>query len=47
MRPVEIHLSAEAAPWTYDDTNAVRLRACLTTILTKLATLAPTLKGTS
>lgn len=41
------YLSAEAAPWSYDTAKATRLRACLTTILTQLAALAPTLKGTS
>lgn len=41
------YLSAEAAPWTFDPDKSARLRAHLTSILTKLATLAPTLKGTS
>ncbi|WP_417607528.1 N-formylglutamate deformylase [Primorskyibacter flagellatus] len=39
------YLGAEAAPWPYDDAKAARLRAHLTDILTKLADLAPTLKG--
>ncbi len=41
------YLSAEAAPWTYDTAKANRLRAHLKTILTTLADLAPTLKGTT
>ncbi|MDO6482245.1 N-formylglutamate deformylase [Shimia thalassica] len=41
------YLSAEAAPWAYDMTKAARLRPYLTQILTQLAELAPTLKGTS
>jgi formiminoglutamase len=41
------YLSAEAAPWTYSTEKSTRLRAHLTVLLTKLATLAPTLKGTS
>jgi len=45
------YLSAEAAPWTYDDAKASRLRPHLKTILTTLAALAPnlvtSLKGTS
>ncbi|WP_282157231.1 N-formylglutamate deformylase [Shimia thalassica] len=41
------YLSAEAAPWAYDTTKAARLRPYLTQILTQLAELAPTLKGTS
>ncbi|NUH67158.1 N-formylglutamate deformylase [Sulfitobacter sp. S0837] len=41
------YLSAEAAPWTYDTAKADRLRAHLKTILTTLADLAPTLKGTT
>jgi N-formylglutamate deformylase len=41
------YLSAEAAPWTYDSAKADRLRAHLKTILTTLADLAPTLKGTT
>ncbi len=41
------YLSAEAPPWAYDTTKAARLRPYLTQILTQLAELAPTLKGTS
>ena len=41
------YLAAEASPWTYDARKAARLRPHLTSILTHLATLAPTLKGTS
>lgn len=41
------YLSAEATPWAYDTTKAARLRPYLTQILTQLAELAPTLKGTS
>lgn len=41
------YLSAEASPWDYDTTKAARLRPYLTQILTQLAELAPTLKGTS
>ena len=41
------YLSAEAAPWPYDSAKADRLRAHLKTILTTLADLAPTLKGTT
>ncbi|GAW35813.1 N-formylglutamate amidohydrolase [Roseovarius sp. A-2] len=41
------YLSAETAPWGYDEDKAARLRPHLTSILTKLAALAPTLKGTS
>ncbi|WP_372837253.1 N-formylglutamate deformylase [Puniceibacterium confluentis] len=41
------YLRAETAPWAYDRTKAARLRAHLKIILTKLADLAPTLKGTS
>ncbi len=41
------YLSAEASPWTYDDVKADKLRVHLISILTKLAELAPTLKGTS
>lgn len=40
------YLSAESAPWTYDDTKAAALRPHLTEILTSLAALAPTLGGT-
>ncbi|MDO6520411.1 N-formylglutamate deformylase [Shimia thalassica] len=41
------YLNAEAPPWAYDMTKAARLRPYLTQILTQLAELAPTLKGTS
>ncbi|MBU2942921.1 N-formylglutamate deformylase [Shimia thalassica] len=41
------YLNAEATPWAYDMTKAARLRPYLTQILTQLAELAPTLKGTS
>lgn len=41
------YLSTEAAPWTYDTASAERLRPYLNSILTDLASLAPTLKGTS
>lgn len=41
------YLSSEVAPWAYDTTKAARLRPYLTQILTQLAELAPTLKGTS
>lgn len=40
------YLCAEAPPWTYDAEKAARLRATLTQILTALAELAPTLRGT-
>jgi formiminoglutamase len=39
------YLTSEAAPWTYDATKAARLRPHLTSILTALADLAPTLGG--
>lgn len=41
------HLTAEAAPFTLDPAKAATLRHTLGAILTSLATLAPTLKGTS
>ncbi|MDA3859372.1 MAG: N-formylglutamate deformylase [Roseovarius sp.] len=45
------YLCAEAAPWSYDEDRAARLRLHLKTILTTLAALAPnpvtSLKGTS
>ncbi|MCX7567401.1 N-formylglutamate deformylase [Sulfitobacter sp. F26169L] len=41
------YLTTESAPWTYDEDKAARVRPHLTDILTKLAALAPTLKGTS
>ncbi|MEP2473926.1 N-formylglutamate deformylase [Roseobacter sp.] len=40
------YLSAQADPWTYDRGKAAQLRPHLTSILTKLAELGPTLKGT-
>lgn len=40
------YLTAEAAPWRYDQTKAARLRPHLKHILTALAALAPTLGGT-
>ena len=42
-----VYLTAEAAPWTYDDAKAGRLRPVLARLLTTLADLAPTLKGTT
>lgn len=41
------YLSSEASPWNYDENKAAKLRPYLTSILTELAELAPTLKGTS
>ncbi|MBU2936386.1 MULTISPECIES: N-formylglutamate deformylase [Pacificibacter] len=41
------YLRDEAAPWTYDADKSERLRVHLSSILTQLAVLAPTLKGTS
>ena len=41
------YLLKEAAPWSYDAPKAERLRVHLAEIMTKLAILAPTLKGTS
>lgn len=41
------YLAQEAAPWSYDQDKAERLRVHLKSILTKLADLAPTLKGAS
>jgi len=41
------YLSAEAPPWGYDSDKAARLREPLGQILTALAQLAPTLKGSS
>ena len=41
------YLADEAAPWTYDATKAAALCPYLTTILTALAALAPTLGGTA
>lgn len=40
------YLSTEAPPWDYDTAKAERLRRHLSTILTQLAALAPTLKPT-
>jgi formiminoglutamase len=39
------YLTNEAAPWTYDHIKAAALRPYLTSILTKLADLAPSLRG--
>ncbi|WP_343078849.1 N-formylglutamate deformylase [Ostreiculturibacter nitratireducens] len=39
------YLAAETPPWTYDEAKAERLRPLLASILTKLAELAPTLRG--
>ena len=39
------YLTDETAPWTYDDTKAAQLRPHLTSILTTLADLAPSLRG--
>lgn len=41
------YLTEEASPWTFDKSKAARLCPHLTSILTQLATLAPSLKGTS
>jgi N-formylglutamate deformylase len=41
------YLTAETSPWTFDDSKAAALRPHLTSILTQLAVLAPSLKGTS
>ncbi len=41
------YLQDEAAPWTYDHAKAGRLRPHLTEILTALAELTPTLRGSS
>lgn len=41
------YLSAQISPWTYDQVKAEALRSYLREILTALAALAPTLKGTS
>ncbi len=40
------YLTHEAAPWIYDPSKAAHLRPHLTSILTALAALAPTLGGT-
>jgi formiminoglutamase len=39
------YLTDEAAPWTYDATKTAQLRPHLTSILTTLADLAPSLRG--
>jgi formiminoglutamase len=39
------YLTNEAAPWEYDATKAAKLRPHLTSILTTLAELAPSLRG--
>lgn len=39
------YLTDEAAPWTYDPTKTARLRPHLASILTTLAELAPSLRG--
>lgn len=41
------YLQAEAAPWAYDESRAAKLRTHLTSILEKLAELAPMLRGKS
>lgn len=41
------YLADESAPWACDPDKCARLRKHLTSILTKLAELAPTLKGTT
>lgn len=41
------YLSAEAPPWPCDPEKSARLRVHLTDILTTLAAMAPTLKGTA
>lgn len=41
------YLSAQAAPWPYNADKSARLRVHLKSILTTLAEMAPTLKGTS
>jgi formiminoglutamase len=41
------YLRDEAAPWAYDADKSERLRVHLSSILTQLAELAPTLRGTS
>ena len=41
------YLAAEKSPWTFDESKAAKLRLHLTSILTQLAVLAPSLKGTS
>lgn len=41
------YLTTETTPWRYDAAKAARLRVHLSNLLTKLAALAPTLKGTT
>jgi N-formylglutamate deformylase len=41
------YLQTETSPWAYDADKSARLRVHLTSILTKLANLAPTLKDIS
>ncbi|MEP1768725.1 MAG: N-formylglutamate deformylase [Sulfitobacter sp.] len=41
------YLSAQTSPWAYDTAKSAKLRPYLTSILTKLAELGPTLKGIS
>jgi len=41
------YLTNEAAPWAFDPEKSARLRVHLKSILTKLAELAPILKGTT
>jgi formiminoglutamase len=41
------YLKTESAPWHYDNDKAAHLRVFLKSILTKLAAMAPTLKGTT
>jgi N-formylglutamate deformylase len=41
------YLTEETSPWTFDEGHAAHLRPHLTSILTQLAALAPSLKGTS
>lgn len=40
------YLTAESAPWSFDDTKAARLRPILAAILYQLAAIAPSLKVT-
>ena len=41
------YLTAEEAPWSYDESRAAKLRTHLTEILKTLADLAPALRGKS
>ena len=41
------YLTDQATPWRYDETKSAKLRPHLNHILTTLAALAPTLRGTS